>query len=650
MNIRLLSFAGVGLCAAALSLYSLAGAQEAEILPKDLGLREAGQSYPFKLIAKNVNCDTPQDFEFILDNLPWLKTPSTPIVKQLGPGESRTIQAKLDFKYTPVGIHYGRLTSTCLTCGWDIFASCEENGQDIVLKVNVQDPSQPNAKRPKDKNPYIGIRSSQPMNVTVGPQISDKDVKVLEGKIRSSGDSSEQRRALANLQDKRSGVKAAAAAGQKAQSDLRIAQREKSECERLLLKLKSEADDAARARTIAEQDAKNRAAMEKAAKEAAKSYEDDLDKADRMQKEAFGVNVIHKGEATRMEVRYGEGSPKHKRALKIAAKYEAKYNAKWDAFQALKKAKGQVPKTYAQARLNTLAARKKADEARAAETLAKAAYDAQTKICKGKADAIITAQTALDDAKKDAIKAVKEVNAAEIKAAQVTLKTLDEQIKARRKHCETKREAHEETMKNLVRALKAGQKLTILQNTGKAKPASIQAVNAKIWNAAENMAKDKAQIVTIDPAEINTKETAETVLNNITGIMGNAASALQDAVGSTLGTTDFHQAELLGGLKALAYTAQSLVAANRNPNSNWRLRDEMLRDTDSYWYQQMRAKKIGKNDTDRKELMKHIDEIQKNPDYIQNTLRASAKDAAQCLADIQTLKDQKAALEKKFKK
>ena len=83
----------------------------------DLGIKQAGEQQDFTLTAKNINCETPQDFEFTLDNMPWLSAEGPLVVRGLGPGQSKSIQAKLDFRYTPVGVHYGRVTSRCITCG-----------------------------------------------------------------------------------------------------------------------------------------------------------------------------------------------------------------------------------------------------------------------------------------------------------------------------------------------------------------------------------------------------------------------------------------------------------------------------------------------------------------------------------------------------
>ena len=117
---RRLRLLGLGLV-----LLSTTAMPQGSVPVRDLGEKQAGEQYDFTLTAKNLNCELPQDFEFQLDNMPWLTADGPLIVRGLGPGQSKSIQAKLDFTYTEPGIHYGRITSRCITCGWYVFAGCD---------------------------------------------------------------------------------------------------------------------------------------------------------------------------------------------------------------------------------------------------------------------------------------------------------------------------------------------------------------------------------------------------------------------------------------------------------------------------------------------------------------------------------------------
>ncbi len=63
----------------------------------DLGQREAGGQYPLRLVAVNLDCNSPQDFRFKVGSIPWLSVPGDDVVHGLGPGQSGSIQGQLDF-------------------------------------------------------------------------------------------------------------------------------------------------------------------------------------------------------------------------------------------------------------------------------------------------------------------------------------------------------------------------------------------------------------------------------------------------------------------------------------------------------------------------------------------------------------------------
>ncbi|MEE9434796.1 MAG: hypothetical protein V3V15_11215, partial [Sphingorhabdus sp.] len=469
---------------------------------RDLGIKQIGADNTLTLTAKNLNCETPQDFEFQIDNMPWLVADGPLIVRGLGPGQSRSIKAKLDFRYTSPGVHYGRLTSRCITCGWHVFASCNENAQDIVLKVTVADPS--NAAAPQGqstKNPYAGMKPRRAFRVALASPLGDNNVKRLDNGKRKD---------LIKARDR---LNAAKAAGQKAQEDLRNAQRKKSDCERELARLKAEAAAAERAAKIAKQDAKNAAGAANAAAKALKDFEKDNKKAlKKVESTAIAVGVAkdYLGQVTKAD---GLGSGRVERAQEQVDRFQENHFDALREHSAVTKShearKATAKKTKADAKAAAVKAKTAADAAKAAQDKVKR----QIKICGGIADDVTDAQDALDDARTAANDAVKAANKAEAAAAKDALEKLDKEIEKKKKDCVKEEADAKREIARWMEAIKAGQKLKMLDDDGGRAASKMKEVNDKIWDAARDLANEKAGT---PPA------TAEGLLGQVNQVMGMA--------------------------------------------------------------------------------------------------------------------------------
>jgi|GEM_PF-2304500 len=112
------------------------GAQNPDVTEIDLGERDSGDSYDLNLGAKNENCDQLVDFKFSSDK-DWIKFPSGPFVRQVTAGQTRMIDAKLDFSSLPPGDYIAIVDVDCENCGVLVFKNCKIDKQQLQLKVRV---------------------------------------------------------------------------------------------------------------------------------------------------------------------------------------------------------------------------------------------------------------------------------------------------------------------------------------------------------------------------------------------------------------------------------------------------------------------------------------------------------------------------------
>lgn len=431
-------------------------AQSTAIPVYDLGIREQGRNYPLKLTAQNVNCDTAQDFEFEIDSTPWLYAPKGARIPGLGPGQGRSIKARLDFTYTPPGIYYGRVTSRCTSCGWYIFAACVENGQDIVLKVTIVDPGddQQGAGLPQTPNPYADLQPRQDSRIFLDPPISREDEDLLTRKNRRF------------LRELRGNVKAAQANGEKARDALRKARVKKNNCERELAKLKAALDAANRKHGIAKQDAANAASAANAAEKKLAEYDADVKKAEDVADRTRRYVETAKFALDHHSRTFGRGSKQYKASKKLLQKNQTEKRAADKALKKIKTSKADRQAAAKEARRTADAAKANEKRAQDAAKAAKANYDAKARECKGLAAAKKDAEKKLDEAEKRAEGAVDVANyeegeskkrADKIKAdirAQRELK-LEERLKLKRKHCLKLEKEVRDEMRQMTAALNA---------------------------------------------------------------------------------------------------------------------------------------------------------------------------------------------------
>jgi len=616
----------------------------------DLGVKRADEQHELTLLAQNVNCETPQDFEFELDNMPWLSADGPLIVRGLGPGQSQSIKATLDFRFTPQGVHYGRVTSRCITCGWYVFASCNEHGNDVVLKVTVNDPAVATTATINDINPYAGMTPRQQIDVTLVRPVSDENRRVLK-----SGDRKE-------LDAARAGLRAVEARGQTAQERLSAAQRKKSDCERILARLKAEADAAKRAAESAKQQSKDAAKASKAARQSLESFERDNRKALKKVDDTARAVLVAARYRNEVEAQDGTGSGRYQRAQEQVDRFNDEHFAALREHTAVAQSRDQRKAAAEQAEKDAETAKALARSNKtAAETAERRAKD-QEKICKGETEAVATAQQELDAARKAAKEAVREANRAETKAAGQAAERLEDRIKRQRQKCERMERQAKAEIAKWQEAIAAGQRLKILDADGGRAASALQAINDKIWATAQDLAQDQT-LVTVDDsgrrglsndetADLASADTAEDVLERVTTLMGWAVEELGGRLAGGRGVPDVGQGQILNGMKALGMGVQNLVNTVRNPNTNFAQRNEMLAELkgeESYLQREMREQGIGKNLKQRKEILGRIDKLFNDRNHIADLVEKQARDAAKCAAELRDMEGRLAELRSQAK-
>lgn len=281
-----------------------------------LGVREAGKTYPLALNAANADCNEPLDFRFT-SNAAWLKLPADPVVRGIATGQSRPLQATIDLTNVSPGRYQATVEVECENCGWFIFKSCKIDKQQIIFFLDVA----PAGTQPQGGQKPPAARAIDPDD----PRIP---------------------------QPQRAKLKAAIGALDKANA-------KKNQCEEELDRLAAAAQAARDAADKAAKAAKEAADKAAQAEDAAKKAQAKADAADKEAKAA-------KEHAAKTEAAQGVSAKDTQEAKAAAAAAEA------DA------AKAGVDNQKAQqaARDARAAAQKAADAAAKAEADAKAAADA----------------------------------------------------------------------------------------------------------------------------------------------------------------------------------------------------------------------------------------------------------------------------------
>lgn len=447
----------IGLSILILASFAFAQAPENTSIPIfDLGVRKQGQNYPFKLTAQNVNCDTVQDFEFEIDDTPWLGTPNGTKIPGLGPGQGRSIQASLDFTYMPAGVYFGHLTARCTSCGWFIFAACVENGQDIVLKVTVADPADiyNGANLVEPPNPFASLKPYQPSNIALNPPISNMDETLL---------TQENRRKLRNVRDR---VKIAEANGIKARNVLLEARKKKSDCERELARLKAAMEAAKRNLGIAAQDVANADGAVQQAQKELTDFDADVRKA------KIANDLAYQAVRTAMFARdhhgrtFGSGSQQFKASSKLLKDNQDKRRAAEKNLDAVKNSKNNRQTAVNRALQNARAAKASLQQAQTNANAATARYNAKARECKVLGIAKSDAEKNLDAAENTAKHAVgvanyeegeaqKRADKARAEAKARGVRDLGKDLKKQRQKCKVLEAEWREKMRRMTGALKA---------------------------------------------------------------------------------------------------------------------------------------------------------------------------------------------------
>jgi hypothetical protein len=131
---------------AGISLAASFGASAQPTAPViDFGVRQQDEVYPLSLVARNLNCRTPQDFRFDLSGAPFVVALADPVVRQVPPGGEGSTPAELVFSLVPPGPQQGVITTICETCRpIPVFGNnCRQDKQQVMLSVMINPTPQP---------------------------------------------------------------------------------------------------------------------------------------------------------------------------------------------------------------------------------------------------------------------------------------------------------------------------------------------------------------------------------------------------------------------------------------------------------------------------------------------------------------------------
>ena len=159
----------------------------------------------------------------------------------------------------------------------------------------------------------------------------------------------------------------------------------------------------------------------------------------------------------------------------------------------------------------------------------------------GAADAVTDAQKALDDARSAANDAVTEANKAEAAATKDALEKIDEEIEKCKKDCKKAEEDAKKEIAKWKEAIEAGQELKMLDDDGGAAASKMKEVNDKIWDAARDLANEKA---------LTPPTTAEGILGQVNQVMGMAVDAASSALGGISGVVRFCPERIVGRIES----------------------------------------------------------------------------------------------------
>lgn len=186
-----------------------------------LGTRQVGQSYPFNLIAQNLNCNQPQDFKFVISPNPWLKIQGDPVARQVQRGQQKAVPAKIDFSRLRPGVYRAQVTVICDTCQFLVFANCKISDRVMYLEVEATAPPPPPAAvRPQPQaQPQGQARPGRPATPSVMASFDPELVPWMNAAARRAAEDAQRK------------ADAAAAAARRAADELDDAKKKKGPCE-----------------------------------------------------------------------------------------------------------------------------------------------------------------------------------------------------------------------------------------------------------------------------------------------------------------------------------------------------------------------------------------------------------------------------------
>lgn len=597
---------GVFLAIASAANAQQPGQEEIEIV--DLGDRVQGETYPIKLTAENLNCNAPQDFRFDLRATPWLVAEGEPVARQVPAGESKSINARLDFTNVPPGEYQGDVLTICETCGFiPLFKNCRASDKSIRLRVRVvpaqQEPDDVHAQNQADAadaaDPAAADGNAPAETAQVeqakftAPLIPNVDDSVREDLRRS------QQRAIDRARDKMAKANAAAAAA----VDALNAQRKKcKDCWDEVARLEAEARDkqAAANQAKAEADAAEQAAKD--AEQHLKDYQKELKAASDKMDSAYRTVQMQAAARTAIGRDFGQGSEQYQHADEQVEKAIDANEAAQRAFSAIRASKEAREKAAKDARDDANAKKKVAEGKQEEADDAKKAAEKKRKECEKLDDAC---QKAEDDAK--------DAKAAAAEAAQAAQDKVDEANALAaaniREDLKVKRKAHDDCIEKLKQIARRNLKLfKILRDIGQLK-------------------KEEGP-----RPDIDVEETVATWV----------ATSIADNVASYVPVPTFEVFTILDGLQAM-YQILQLKQTLLTPGTAGYRGDDYLKDF-------LLEKGHADNPAEARELVKQVNKFmsnrRSNPDYLKEEWEYEVARCKKLAEEIKTLEGKLAAATK----
>lgn len=568
-----------------------------------LGARQVGQSYPFNLIAQNLNCNQPQDFKFVISPNPWLKIQGDPVARQVQRGQQKAVQAKIDFSRLRPGIYRAQVTVICDTCQFLVFANCKISDRVMYLEVEATAPPPPAAAARPQPQPQGQARPRTGSVLADPPSVMASFDPDLVPWMNAAA-----RRAAEDAQRK---ADDAAAAAKRAADELEGEKKKKGPCEEELAAARAAAAaadaEAAAAQAAAEAATSAAEAAEKAAADNAK------DLADAEKEMGAAQTRLGNAAAARSAlIKDGANASAVAAAQKMVDEAnDAAYAAqkKFSAARAAAAGLAEAAATAAEA-ANAATAASSAAAARAAA--AAAALAAKEAECLGIAAAEKAAQAKADAAAAAAGAAADEAAGAKKKAEDdargARILTLEEQLEAARKRC---KQIYEDQLANAKKQEKA---LAALKKLGVLGPDTPTDGLDEMWNDWGSWA---------------------------TGVVtGASAVAGGFAAGGKAIPTGGGPQMILSALQA-AYGILNIRLVTLTPNTKAFLTDREVYGENSQANQWVRSNGFADTPEEAEEVLDEMERIVNDPDTI-------AKDMANAMSQLDACKQEVADLEAKL--